>query len=243
MASTFLQLTNKVLLYLNETPLTSSNFGTARNLHATAKQATYDTVNEINHMKVVWPFNVQAGSQLTTVGDGEYAWPAGFSYPDWHSFYVEKDDTLNVSTRPLEPINKDEWFRFARAQDYDAGAEGRDTPKHVFSIPNGFGVTPFPNQAVTIKFTYYAIPTVLTDFDDESTIPSEFDYVITSGALSKMNLFKENPQGQQIAEDKYKNQLRMMQEILIPTEPESFVNTMVNQGKRNRTYGYLWPTA
>ena len=57
MGTTYLDLTNKVLRKLNQVELTSTNFASARGLHAEAKDAVLESVQRINFQKFEWPFN------------------------------------------------------------------------------------------------------------------------------------------------------------------------------------------
>lgn len=238
MAATFLDLTNRVLNRLNEVALTSSTFAAAPGVHAAAREAVADTVSEINHKEQKWPFNSTVGTQVLTIAQEEYTWPAGLLVPDWDSFYIEKDDTLSVRTTPLRLINRNEWNRFGRPVDADSTTVGRTVPHFVFPSDTGFGVTPSPNAAYTVKFLYYATPATLTLYSDVVTIPTSWEYVVTAGALAKMNQFKEDPQFAQMLDEKYKEYVKTMRAVLI-NRMDRMANTMVNFGGGSKS-DWVW---
>jgi hypothetical protein len=67
-------------------------------------------------------------------------------------------------------------------------------------------------------------------FSDTTDIPNQFDNVITFGALYHLNLFRENPQGEQIAENKFQEGIRSMYEILVKDAPPYVYDGRVNLG-------------
>lgn len=219
MSSTYLELTNRVLRRLNQVELTSSDFASARGLHATAKDAVLDTVRKINAQKFEWPFNYTVGTQVLTANIEEYDYPADYRIADFESFYIEQDDTLNINTKRLRLISKDEWFKFRREEDFDSDA-GIGVPDYVFDLGNGgFGVSPTPSQAYTVKFNYFIKTITLDAYSDTCTIPTEYDYVIVDGALNYMYMFLDNDARAQKVEGDFNRGLQYMTHILIPKDP------------------------
>lgn len=218
MGSTFISLANKLLRRVRETEIPEADFANVRNIQALAKDAIVDTVNEINKQEFEWPFNAVEHSQDLQVGVSEYAWPTNFKTVDWNTFQIQKDDTLNINHRTLKYMSRDDWYRLRRDTDEDAGNEGSAQPMWCFPAHgNGFGVSPSPDKAYTIEFRYFKNPSALVDATDVCTIPSEFDYVIMSGALRHMNLFRENSDGYSIASSKFEDDMKDMTTLLINT--------------------------
>lgn len=216
MGSTYLELTNRVLRKLNEVELTSSTFTNARGIHAAAKDAVRDAVRIINHSRFEWPFNAVEHTQTLITGRNEYAWPTGFKIADWESFQIQKSEVFNIQNRNLKVINRDEWYKKFKDLDDDSGNIGRAIPDFCFeSFGTGWGVSPRPERDYTIKFRYYSHPDDLTNYDHITTIPSEFDYVITLGALYYMNMFKDNIEGVQFAKAEFQKGINDMDTILI----------------------------
>lgn len=240
MGSTYLQLTNKVLKRLNEVQLDSSTFADVLGIHAAAKDAVIDALQKINAQKFEWPFNATTGSQLLVVGQEEYTWPADYKIADWDSFYIEKDDALSVSTTRLKRVNKEEWYRHRRTIDFDSESDGLDLPRFVFRTNSGWGLTPSPNEAYTVNFNYFKIPTELSLHDDECTVPSAYDYVIVSAAMWYMYLWRENEERAQLARSEYDDNIKHMTNVLI-TEYSDMVDTRVNfGGGHSSSTGFYW---
>lgn len=230
MPSTYMGLTNRLLRRLNEVEITESDFVSVRGIQATAKDCILDTIREINTMKIDWPFNAVEHTQTLDIGVEEYAWPVDFTAADWNSFQIQKDDTLNINHSHLKLITREEWYEYFRDIDYDSESEGRRIPAYVFpSHGRGFGVSPSPDQEYSLKFRYYWNPDDLSAFDDETTIPDKFDYVILAGALYHLNLFKENPEGAMISKTNYADGIKNMVNVFLPN-PTYMYNNIVNNG-------------
>lgn len=240
MPSTYMDLTNRLLRRVNDVELTQSAFASARGLQATAKDIILDTVREINSSRIDWPFNAVEHSQTLSIGVEEYAWPADFVAADWNSFQLQKDDTLNINHKQLQPITREEWYHNYRDLDYDSETAGKAVPDLVFpSHGNGWGITPSPNAAYPIKYRYYKSPPDLDLFDDEVTIPSKFDYVIMAGALYHLNLFKENADGVAIAKKRFDDGINDMTNLFLPN-PTKVYDSRVNFGGGQSGGGYLF---
>lgn len=227
MPSTYRTLTNRLIRQINESEISQSDFVSVKGIHSLCKDAIADSVDYINHKKYEWPFNKVAGTKVLSVGTEEYTWPTDFKVADWESFYVEKDDSLSVSTTRLRWINRDKWYRSFRESDFNSGSSGLDVPRYVFRLPDGFGVSPSPNKAYTVNYLYYNNPDRLSAHDDEVTIPVEWDWVIIAGGLWYLNLFRENPQGTSIIESKFKDGIDQMKSLLVDTD-EKMEDTRVN---------------
>ena len=230
MPSTYMELTNRLLRRVNDAEISESDFASVRGIQATAKDCVLDTVREINSYKAEWPFNAVEHTQTLVVGTEEYAWPSNFVVCDWNSFQIQKDDTLNINHKTLKFINKEQWYEYSRDRDYDSETDGLRIPDYVFpSHGQGFGLSPSPNEAYSLKYRYYKNPTDLDAYNDEVTIPNRFDYVIIAGALYHMSLFKENPEGVALMKQKFESGLKDMVNMFIPN-PRVAYDTRVNFG-------------
>jgi len=240
MPSTYMNLTNRLLRRLNEVELTESNFAAAKGIQATAKDCILDTVREINTSRIDWPFNAVEHSQYLEVGVEEYGWPSALVAADWDSFQIQKDDTLNVNHKRLTPISREEWYTRHRDKDYDTETTGQKIPDYTFpSHGSGWGVSPSPDQEYLIKYRYYKNPTDLSLYDDEVTIPNRYDYVIMSGALYHLNIFKENVDAATLAEGRYKKGVDTMVYALLPN-PRDVYAGIVNRGGSVRKTSNIW---
>ena len=94
MATTFIDLTNKVLRRLNEVELTSSDFSSASGVQALAKDSVRDAIAKVNQAEFEWPFKSAEHTQVMAVGQEEYTWPTFFKVAEWNSFQIQKDDSI-----------------------------------------------------------------------------------------------------------------------------------------------------
>ena len=216
MASNYITLCNQVLRRLNEVEIPEADFPNTRGVQSLVKDAVKAGVAKINQAEFEWPFNAAEFTQTLTAGQTEYAWPNAFKIVDWNSFQLQKNDSLGVGYKSLGYMDRDEWYASHRDADYTAGASGRDIPTKVFpSHGNGFGVTPSPNKAYSVKFRYYLNYTDLTLFSDVTRIPQSFDTVIIDGALYHMYMFKDNMEAAATALGTFQSGLKDLQTLFI----------------------------
>lgn len=216
MPSTYLSLTNQVLRRLNEVEIAQSDFNNARGVQALAKDSVRNAVAKINQTEFEWPFNAAEHVQVLSPGQTEYSWPLYFKTADFNSFQIQKDTGLSVDYRGLDFIERDVWYKNYRDEDYNAGPEGRDVPEFVFPAHgNGYGVTPSPDAAYTLRFRYFMGTSALQAFDDEVRIPDAFDATIVEGALYYMYMFRDNSEAANIAANVFEQGVKEMRTLLI----------------------------
>jgi len=184
MPSTYISLCNQVLRRLNEVELIDGDFASATGIQAVVKDAIKAAVARINQMEFEWPFNAAEETDVLVVGQEEYSWPTAFKVADYNSFQIQASTLLGVSFTTLKFIERDEYYSKYRDVDQTSGSVGRSIPQFVFpSHGNGYGVTPSPNKAYTLKFRYFLNHSDITDFDDVTRIPTSYDTVLIDGAL------------------------------------------------------------
>jgi len=105
----------------------------------------------------------------------------------------------------------EEW-----SDDYDAGNTGRAVPDFVFpSHGNGFGVSPSPDKAYTVRFRYYQNYSDLTAATDVTRIPESFDTVIVDGAIYHLYMFKDNLEAASAAFTAFQQGIKDLQTLYI----------------------------
>lgn len=230
MPTSFIDLCNLTLRRINEVEIDSSGFGSARGVQALVKDAVRQSIAKINQSEFSWPFNGAEYPQTLIIGQEEYAWPSDHKVSDWNSFQLQEDSGLGTNFTRLQFITLDQWFESHRDLDDAAGASGRGVPAFVFpSHSGGWGVTPSPNAAFQIKFRYFKSHTTLTLFSDQSRVPTQFDNIISDGAMVQMYMFKDNPQSAQLAQALFEQGVKQMQTQLI-NQYESIRDRRVVQG-------------
>lgn len=209
--TSYINLTNRLLRRINEVEIPEEQFTSVRGLQAAAKDAILDTIRQINNKKNNWIFNAVEHTQVLTQGQEEYPWPLRFTNVDWTSYQIQKNNTLGILDKHLIPITREEWYRRYRDYDYDVGVEGRSIPVNVFPTHGqGWGLTPSPDKAYTVKYRYFKSPEDVVEATDLVTIPDRFDYVIIAGGLYHLNLFKDNAESTQISKQHFNEGLTDM---------------------------------
>jgi hypothetical protein len=229
LATTFIDLVNRLLRRLNEVEIEQSDFASARGVQAMAQDAINASIEQITQAEFTWPFNAVSTTQTLTAGQEHYDWPANFKVPNWNSFHIVKDDVLGVAGHPITYIDRDIWLKKRKSLDDSAGSDGISVPLWVFEKHGtGFGVSPSPDKAYVVSYEYWRHNTALSAHSDTSTIPSNFDEVIIQGALYHFYMFRDNSEQALIAEKRFEKQLSDMRTLLI--------------NKDDRVYGSLLPS-
>lgn len=226
-SNTFLGMTNRVLRRLNDVPLTTDNFTTARGIQATIKDAVVDAIRHINRHPGGWPWNAVQHTMTLSAGTPEYAWPLYFKSAEWRTFQIQKDDTLGAQTTTLKLIDRDVWYHQYRGRSLQ-NESSWDIPRSVFeSHGNGFGVYPTPDKDYEITFRYYSYPVEPEEATDEINIPEQWHDAVFYHALSAGHSFKENEEQAQRYDRMFKETVEEMAVILLHRS-DYFRDTRVN---------------
>lgn len=216
MPSTYIDLCNQVLRRLNEVEIAVGDFPNVRGVQALVKDAVKASIAQLNQAEYEWPFNAAEHTETLVVGQSEYTWPTYFKVSDWNSFQLQKNEALGVGYKAMKLIDRDTWYSQHRDADYEAGSAGRGVPEMVFQgHGNGFGVTPSPNKAYSIRFRYYQNYSDLTNHNDVTRIPESFDTVIIDGALYHLYMFKDNIESSQAAFMTFERGIKNLQSLYI----------------------------
>ena len=238
--ATYLELVNLVLRQTNDVVLEQNTFAASRGFHASIKDAVNFAIRDINQSEIEWPFNYFTTEQVLTAEVNNYAFPVDIQWPDWESFHLEADGALDILAKHLTTMTYDEWQFNRRASD-ENNTTGIRIPIAVFKFPNDFfGVTPIPDRAYTISYDYYGFPAPLALYNDVTTIPDRFKFVITDGAMYYAYMFRDNMEQAQVAQDKFQAGIKNMRTLLI-NKYERVNDTRIGyKTKENAGYGIGW---
>lgn len=216
MALTFLQLTNGLLRRLNEVELTSATFTASRGVQTLAKDAIKASIARINRDQHKWPFNWTETTQVLVPGQTQYPWPEGVKLPDWDSFQITGDESLNIKFSGLKFLDRDQWYRTHRDMDMQAGMSGREAPKYVFPMASGgFGVSPSPDKAYSVRYGYWRDHEVLSLATDTTRIPVAYEDIIVEGGNYFLLMFRDNRESAEMVYGDFKQSVGKMRSILI----------------------------
>jgi len=216
MPSTYISLCNQVLRRLNEVEVAEGAFDSVTGVQALVKDAVKAAVAKINQAEFEWPFNAAEETDTLVVGQEEYSWPSFYKIADWNSFQIQEDTALGVSYTTLKYIERDEWYKNHRDTDYSSGTDGISVPRFVFpSHGNGYGVSPSPDKAYTLKFRYYQNYSDISAADDVTRIPDSYDTVLVDGALYHLYMFKDNLEASQASFMAFEKGIKDLQTLYI----------------------------
>jgi len=191
MAYNYIGLVNDVNRRLNEVELKEKDFPNAIGEYGAVKEAVNSAIRYINQHEFEWPFNAAEHTETLVAGQEEYTWPEYFKVADWNTFQIQEDSSLGATFTTLKFIERDEWYRSFRDRDAASGATGISAPVNVFSgHGNGFGVSPSPDKAYTLKFRYFLNYSDLSNADHVTRIPTSYDTVLIDGATYYLYIFK-----------------------------------------------------
>ena len=182
MATTFLDLTNRVLRELNEVELTSLNFANAVGIQAHIKDCINRAYLDITIDEPQWPFLAVAESGTsdpmygnvsvdTVAGTRWYELkPASSSINDdygsvdWDNFYLTtigvSGESAPYTAKNLRFLTIEEWKDFRRLPENldDADAQNHGVPRNVIRSPDGrtFGLSPIPDKVYRVWLNFFS---------------------------------------------------------------------------------------
>lgn len=217
MAYNFLDLVNGVCHRVNETALTSSNFSSAVGFYSTAKDAINSAIRHINQDEFNWPFNHSTYDETLVAGQVRYPYQADAKSVDYDSFRIQRSDVLGVETQKLRRISYQEYLENKADDEYNTSDTGiRGVPRYVFRAPDQeFGVWPAPDQAYTLTYEYYKLPTDLSAYDDEPSLPEAFKTLIVNGAMYYIADFRGDTESMDRLFSRFNEGLKSMRKIYI----------------------------
>ena len=237
MASTFLELTNRLLRKLNEVEIAEADFANTRGVQSLAKDAIVDAISQINQAEFEWPFNAAQHTQLLDVGREEYSWPQFFKVVDWNSFQIQQNPALGIEHRILNFISRDEYYKNYKNTDDGSTTIGISCPSLVSSAHgNGYIVSPSPDKEYSLQFRYYLNNVGLVSHGDQTRIPSTYDNVIIDGALYYMYMFRDNPESAGVTIQVFQQAIKNMQSILINKYSRVY-DTRMNKKSKTKYVG------
>jgi len=226
----YVNLVNLLLTRLNEVTLDTQGdgFDTVRGVQALAKIAVNNSINEILQKGQEWPFLKTTYTQTLTAGTREYAFPADYSSPDYETFYLKKLETAENLPKHLPILTYEQYTQLYRSIDDEANTgSGIGAPEYVYqTYDESFGVTPVPDKAYEVEYTYWKFPADLELFNDKCVIPGRFNHTIIDGAMMYMMTFRSNEQSAAIHQQKFQEGIRQMRRVLID-EPIRVRSTMI----------------
>ena len=216
MAYTFFTVTNEALRRLNEVEMTTSEFSAAKGVQALVKDAVNNSQRDIFTRDREWHFAYGSTSQTLTAGTNEYAVTTGFMSVDIDTVMLDRNDTLNVEERRLIPLTYDEYIDTHKETDEQRDSGDYDTPRYVYLTPDyKLGVSPTPDKAYVVKYTYFKTATELDLHGDVPELPSQFKNVLIDGAVYHLYMMRDNVELASLSNKLVTDGIDKMRQILI----------------------------
>lgn len=243
--ATYLTLVNQVCKRLNEEVLTSANFSTAADAHATIKDVVNASIRDIQRAYPEWPWNLASRNFVTVAGTQTYTPAADVGNIDWDTFQIRRDDGADpvITAQALTLTDFTLWAQRQRPLDEQMTSDGWQKPTRVIRSPtNSIIISTPPNTVYTIDYNAWTVPDDLENWDDECIIPDKYNAVIVEGALKYMYNFRADTTALQISSVIFNEGIQHMLRIEIPA-PTAFNVAMINQKKYSSwvaapTYNY-----
>ena len=227
--ATYITLTNELLRRINEVNLDVTDFATARNVQALAKDAINSSIREVMQSAQQWPFAIVTQTQTLTAGVNVYDLPADASSVDWDSFYLKQLTSAGNRPAALPVLTYDKYLTQYRANEEVNGTAGYTIPARVYQTQEmKFGVSPIPNAAYEVEYKYWSYAPDLTQSTDVPVIPDRFKHIIIDGAMMYLMIFRSNEQSAGIHRDKFQDGIKMMRRLLLD-EPLAVSSTAIIQ--------------
>jgi len=190
MAYDFLGLVNDVNRRLNEVELDSSNFATAVGFYSTAKDAVNAAIRQINYLEYEWPFNHVKFAETLIPEQAIYNYQTDAKSVAFDTFVLQGDEALNVESKRLQILDYEQYLQ--EFPEFETSpTEYKTIPDFVVRNRNlSYTLAPPPDKAYTVNYEYYKLPEDLVDWDDTTTIPDIFRWVILEGALYPAYTFR-----------------------------------------------------
>lgn len=217
MAYNFLGLVNDAAVRLNETPLTSANFSTAKGFYATLRESVNSSIKHINQAHFFWPYNHNKEEEILEAGVSRYSLVENAKFIDFSSFRLRRDTTLNVGEgRRLPQLTYAEYLDTYIDQEYETDSTKGGVPRNIVRTPSEeFVVVPMPDKAYELEYEYYMEPVDLVSATDVPSIPERFRHVIIDGAMYYAYMFRDNIEMANISQSKFENGIKNMRTLLV----------------------------
>lgn len=223
----YIQIVNNALSRCNEIPITSGSFsnGSFSGPQQVAINAVNDVLNDVYTDEQEWPFNAANESQILIPGQQFYNFPTNFAHVDMDSFYtvgnIPSNSTVPVAYLTLPQVSYETWVQYQQDFDYNTTSSGWGPSSFVMkNTQDQWGVTPPPDQAYQINYTYYPIVTYLVNSTDTPVIPPRYHTMLVEGVMYYIYMFREDLQQGGVAKGKFDKSLgRMRLELII--QPKS----------------------
>lgn len=216
MAYNFISLVNDVNRRLNEVELTDSNFSVTTGFYSFAKDSVNSSIRHINQEEFEWPWNHVEESEILVSGTARYSYPYDAKTVNMNTFRIKRNDALSVTTHKLKVLSYEEYLDKYADSEYNSNSDSLSVPTHVIRTPSRELIFyPTPKEAYEVIYEYFRTGYDLESPLDVPTLPEQYRYVITDGAMYYVYQFRGDTQAAQLSLQKFEQGIKQLRSLHI----------------------------
>lgn len=216
MSYDYISLVNDVNRRLNEVELTESNFATTTGFYSFAKDSVNSSIRHINQEEFEWPWNHVEETEVLVSGTARYSYPYDAKTVNMNTFRIKRNDSLNIATNKLKVISYEEYLDKYADSEYNSSSDSLSVPTHVARTPSRELIFyPTPNEAYEVVYEYFRTGYDLESALDVPTLPEQYRYVITDGAMYYVYQFRGDTQAAQLSLQKFTQGIKQLRSLHI----------------------------
>jgi hypothetical protein len=216
MAYNYISLVNDVNRRLNEVELTDSNFSVTTGFYSFAKDSVNSSIRHINQEEFEWPWNHVEESEILVSGTARYSYPYDAKTVNMNTFRIKRNDALSVTTHKLKVLSYEEYLDKYADSEYNSNSDSLSVPTHVVRTPSRELIFyPTPKEAYEVIYEYFRTGYDLESALDVPTLPEQYRYVITDGAMYYVYQFRGDTQAAQLSLQKFEQGLKQLRSLHI----------------------------
>jgi hypothetical protein len=216
MAYNYISLVNDVNRRLNEVELTDSNFSVTTGFYSFAKDSVNSSIRHINQEEFEWPWNHVEESEILVSGTARYSYPYDAKTVNMNTFRIKRNDALSVTTHKLKVLSYEEYLDKYADSEYNSNSDSLSVPTHVVRTPSRELIFyPTPKEAYEVIYEYFRTGYDLESALDVPTLPEQYRYVITDGAMYYVYQFRGDTQAAQLSLQKFEQGIKQLRSLHI----------------------------
>jgi len=136
---------------------------------------------------------------------------------------------FNNDTKRLRLISYEEYLDKYVDYEYNTNTSIRKLPEYVFRTPNQeFGLVAPPDNSYELVYEYYRLPVDLINPTDVPSVPEQFRYMITNGAMHFAYMFRGEGQEAAMIQQRFDDEIKQLRSLYI-NRYDYLRSTVINQ--------------
>jgi hypothetical protein len=133
-----------------------------------------------------------------------------------NTFRIKRNDALSVTTHKLKVLSYEEYLDKYADSEYNSNSDSLSVPTHVVRTPSRELIFyPTPKEAYEVIYEYFRTGYDLESALDVPTLPEQYRYVITDGAMYYVYQFRGDTQAAQLSLQKFEQGIKQLRSLHI----------------------------